>query len=276
MSKPIQEYKPGENLRPFVELYWTGSFNSEALGRMSIQVIPNGCVELIVHLTDLHCDLLNSYGWSQSPDYTVIGLYTSPYVVQFSNNVKVFAIRFKPEGIYNIFGIPASAFKESFDDMTNVLGNAFQSFCHRLREEKSTADMIVRAENYLRQKILSTKIELSYINRAAELIRNTKGLKIEDLPGLVYISKRQLERQFKEKVGITPKHYLRITRLNEVQRLLDNNHTLDLTSVAYQCGYFDQSHFINDFKRITGEKPAVFFKGRKRFLANPGLAHYPE
>jgi len=115
---------------------------------------------------------------------------------------------------------------------------------------------------------------MSYVNRAAELIRHSKGIRIEDLPNLIFISKRQLEREFKSKVGISPKHYLRITRINEVVRLLDDNHTTDLSSVAYQCGYFDQAHFINDFKRITGEKPTIFVKGRNRFIANAGLAHY--
>ena len=134
--------------------------------------------------------------------------------------------------------------------------------------------MIKRAENYLMKKVRRNNIDMSYVNRAAELIRCTRGIKIEDLPGLVFISQRQLERGFKDKVGITPKQYLRIMRMNEVQRLLAGNHAMDLGRVAHECGYFDQAHFIKDFKRITGEKPTIFIKGRSRFIASPGLAHY--
>ncbi len=239
-----------------------------------MQMIPNGCLELILHLTDLHCNLHNDYGWTQTPDYLILGLFTQPFEVQFSTPVKVFAIRFKPEGIYNIFGLPASMFKDSYEDMAMVLGSEFRDFSHWLREEKNVASMIRRAESHLLKSLQRSKIEVSYVNRAAELIRHSKGIKIEDLPDQVFISQRQLEREFKDKVGISPKHYLRITRINEVIRLLDDKHAMDLTSVAYHCGYFDQAHFINDFKSITGKKPTIFIKERRRFIANSGLAHY--
>ena len=134
--------------------------------------------------------------------------------------------------------------------------------------------MIRRAESHLLKNLQRSKIEMSYVNRAAELIRHSKGIKIEDLPDQVFISQRQLQREFKDKLGISPKHYLRITRINEVIRLLDDNHAMDLTSVAYHCGYFDQAHFINDFKSITGKNPTIFIKERRQFIANSGLTHY--
>jgi AraC-like DNA-binding protein len=274
MSTHIEEFKPCEGLKPFVELYWEGSFNTNESGLLSMQMIPNGCLELIFHLNDLHCDLQNDNAWSQTPDYMIIGLFVQPYEVQFRNLVKVFAIRFKPEGIYNVFGVPASTIKERFEDMSMVFGSEFRDFSHRLREEKSVAAKIKRTESFLLNKLCGNKIEMSYVNLAAELIRNKKGIKIEDLPDRVFISQRQLEREFKNKVGISPKHYLRITRVNEVLRLLNNNHTIDLTSVAYHCGYFDQAHFINDFKKITGKKPTIYIKERRQIIAIPGLTHY--
>lgn len=270
----IKEYQPCESLRPFVELYWEGGFNTKASGQISMQMIPNGCLELIIHLNDLHCDLNKNDTWSQTPDYMILGLFTQPYEVQFQDYVKVFAIRFKPEGLYNIFGTPVAMFKDSFEDMTLVMGHKFRDFSHRVKEEKHTAGMIERTEHYLLSCLSSNKIDLSYVNLAADLIRKTKGIRIEELPSKVSISKRQLEREFKGKLGISPKHYLRITRINEVLRLLNNNQEMDLTSVAYYCGYFDQAHFINDFKRITGNNPSIFIRERAQYIANPGLAHY--
>lgn len=274
MSIFINEYQPSENLRPFVELYWEGSFNTNESGQISLQTIPNGCLELIIHLNDLHCDLNKNDAWSQTPDYMILGLFTQPYEVQFQGFVKVFAIRFKPEGLYNIFGMPVAIFKDSFEDMALVLGHKFRDFSHRIKEEKCVAAMINRTEQYLLSCLNKNKIDLNYVNLAANLIRKTKGIRIEDLPGKVYISQRQLEREFKDRVGISPKHYLRITRINEVLRLLNTNQNMDLTNVAYYCGYFDQAHFINDFKSITGINPSIFIRDKEQFIANPGLAHY--
>lgn len=272
----MKEYIPCDGLKPFVEVFWEGSFNSDENGLISMQLIPNGCVELIIHLNDLHCDLQKDDKWSQTPDYMILGLYTNPYEVRFKNHVKVFAIRFKPEGIYNVFGVPASVLKERFEDMSQVFGKGFRDFSHRLREDKSVIDKIKRAERYLLTNHRNKRIDFNYVNVAAEIIRKNKGIKIEELAKMLFISKRQLQREFKNKVGISPKHYYRITRINEVLRLLDGDRQMDLTSVAYACGYFDQAHFINDFKRITGVRPTIFVKDQGQMIASPGLSHYSD
>ncbi len=273
MELNVVEYKPSKNLSAFVEWYWEGSFNIRAANRISHLVIPNGYIELIIHLSDLHCDLFDTQSWSQSPDYTIIGLFSKPYEVQFGSHVKVFGIRFKPEGIYNLFGIPASKFVGSYEDMTLVLGREFREFCERLKEKQSTRNRIHHTEQYLFNSALRNKIQITYVNRAAELIRKTNGaLRIEELSDKVCISLRQLEREFKDKVGMTPKQYLRISRMNEVQRILETNHSLSFTEIAHQSGYADQAHFIRDFKRIIGEKPTIFVRDRDQYIVNTKLA----
>ncbi len=269
MKAQIIEYKPSKSLSAFVEWYWRGTFQGYTNHCLSQKVIPNGYVELIIHLTEMHCNLYKHQYWSQSPDYTIIGLYTQPYEVRFHHYVEVFAIRFKPEGIYNIFGVPAAEFKGSYEDMVLVLGSEFKDFSDRLRQESEVGRMIHLAESYLLTTLQRQQPALSYVNYAAEIIRRTKDpLKIKALAYRLNISQRQLEREFKHKIGITPKHYLRLSRMNEVHRLLEADRTLNLTKIAYQVGYTDQAHFIRDFKSITGEKPSFFVKAREQFIVN--------
>lgn len=274
MNSLLNEYIPSGQLKPFVELFWEGSFNLNATRPLSMQMIPTGCIELIIHLNDFHCDLEKGNTWSQSPDYMIMGLYTKPYEIRFKGSVNVFAIRFKPEGIFNIFGVPASLLMDRYEDILLVLGKEFEEYSLRIKEETSVNSMIKRTENYLLKNLLSNKINMNYVNSAANLIRSTKGVKIKEVSTRLRISKRQLEREFKEKIGISPKHYLRIIRINEVLRLLNKGKEINLTSVAYHCGYFDQSHFIHDFKKLTGQKPTIFIRKRGQFICNPGLAYY--
>lgn len=273
MGIQIVEYKPGKNLRPFVEVYWEGIFDTDESSHLSMQVIPNGCVELIIHLSSRHCDLFNGDEWSYSPPSMIIGLFTKTYEVRFKTKVRVFAIRFKPEGIYNIFGVPASAFNGRYEDFSLVLGHEFRDFSQRLKEEHSVANMISRTNDHLTKNLIRDQIGFNYVNQAAELIRQTKGIRIDELSSQVFISQRQLEREFKEKVGISPKQYLRITRLNEVHRLIAGNHSVNFSQVAYHCGYSDQAHFIRDFKNITGEIPTSYLKANERFMTNGRSSH---
>ena len=65
---------------------------------------------------------------------------------------------------------------------------------------------------------------------------------------------------FKRYVGLTPKVYQRVLRFNEVFVKIRENGTIDWAEVAVQCGYADQSHFIKEFRRFSGFKPAEFIQ----------------
>jgi len=269
MSIQVTEYKPIKYLQPYVELFWKGDFNVTRMTGFRQLVVPNGFLDLIIHLSDHHCDLPSDGRWSQSPDYTIIGLYTKPYEVRFSDLVNTFGIRFKPEGIYNLFGVPASLFSESYDDMELVLGQSFRNYCARMKEAPEIKQRLKLTEQYLLKQLEKNNSELNYVNYAAEMIRKSDEFnKIEEIPGKVYVSLRQLEREFKKKIGTTPKRYMRIARLNEVHKKLEENDELELTQVAFDCGYADQAHFIRDFKSIMGVNPTLFVKERDQFIVN--------
>lgn len=269
MPVKIREYYPDKLLQPYVELFWEGDFNPAHRPVLSRGVVPNGFVELVIHQSDDHCELLAGNKWSASPDYTIIGLYTQPYEVQFRKRVNVFGIRFKPEGIYNLFGIPASVFSERYEDMRLVLDKDFDEYSSRLREAKSMKQKLKISHQYLLKQAEKNHSELGYVNHAAELIRRPGKLKkIEELPQKVYISLRQLERQFKKETGITPKQYMRIMRLNEVHRKLESEQPTELTQIAFDCGYADQAHFIRDFKNLMGLNPSDFGKKKNDFIVN--------
>lgn len=269
MNIVIKEFQPVAGLSPYVSSFWEGDFNVNRDALLTQRVVPNGFLEIIIHVTPLHCELFKNGGWSQSPDHTIIGLHTEPYVVKFNDTVKVFGIRLKPEGIYNLFSIPSSLFRATYEDMENVLGREFKTLCDRIRHALTLDDRLNLASQYLINSLHKNRIRYNYINRAAEVIRNRKGsILMDELSDEACISRRQLEREFSDKLGITPKQYMRISRLNEVHRQLESNYVLNLTSISHHCGYADQAHFIREFKNFTGYSPTIFLKNREEFIIN--------
>lgn len=257
MGAHIQEYRPSDDLHPYVQHFWTGRFDGSRAHGLALRVVPSGFLELIVHLTDHHCDLHGSAGWRQSPDYTLIGVQSTAYEVRFTRAVEVFALRFKPAGFCTLFGFPVSELLNTHEDLVAVLGARFRAFAVRLRDALDTPARIRVAEQYLLQAV--GRRDLAYVNRAAELIRASGGtLRVDDLADRVYISPRQLERAFKQTIGLSPKQYMRIARLNRVQELLRAGRHRGLADVAYQAGYVDQSHFNRDFKLLVGQPPLRF------------------
>ena len=83
---------------------------------------------------------------------------------------------------------------------------------------------------------------------------------VEQLAARFNLSERQFNRKFKEYAGFSPKMYMRLTRLNKAIKQQAANKPL--SRIAYECGYYDQSHFIHDVKTFTGYHPSFYFSGK--------------
>src|SRR5690606_29975426 len=136
-------FKPATPLRPYVQSYWVGEFNRQVDQHFSQTVLPNGCIELIIHTTADHCKLARrDSDWIRTPEFILVGLFDKPYEVRFSRKVDVFGIRFYPDGIRNIFGISPSEFFATYEDGVDVLGQRLREFCSRLREAQGSTEQV--------------------------------------------------------------------------------------------------------------------------------------
>lgn len=271
MNIQVTEYKPSYPLSSYVHSFWTGVFNVSRDKNFSQLVVPNGYIELIIHLTEDHCALTkNNKQWDNSPDHTLIGLYTQPYEVKFSNLVNTFGIRFFPEGIYNLFKVPPAKIIGTYEDSEDVFGKPFREFCDRIKDKNNTTNLIAYAEQVLLRKLEENQNDHDYIKKAATIIRNHQGMLTQsELMSKVPISERQLQREFKNRIGITAKKYMRIARMNAIQKYMQQADSFDFSFLTYEYGFADQSHFIREFKRLTGNSPRSFRNKENDYIINP-------
>ena len=126
--------------------------------------------------------------------------------------------------------------------------------------------MIERTEKFLVQILAKQTLQESYVTKAVKLIYNSRMNHVHELSEKVNISQRQLERKFKELIGVSPKQYFKLIRINKAIELLRQNQSLNLTDITYYCGYFDQAHFIKDFKQITSQTPSSFIAEQQKSI----------
>ncbi len=92
-----------------------------------------------------------------------------------------------------------------------------------------------------------------------DIFRHNGFVAIQSIKDRLKVSRRTIELQFQSRLGITATQFARKTRLRYVAATLANARPISFTSLAHECGYFDQSHFIRDFKAVTRQAPKSFF-----------------
>ena len=130
----------------------------------------------------------------------------------------------------------------------------------KLSNSHSDEQRIKAVEHFLLSQ-LKDKVTDKLITEAVKLIYESKGnIRIKELNEKLFISQSPLEKRFRKVVGTSPKKFASIIRFNAV--LEDISTTKSLSEICYENHFFDQAHFIKDFKQFTGETPEKF----KRFL----------
>ncbi len=199
-------------------------------------------------------------GFLLQPKAVVVGLQSSSVVLDVSKNHKAVRVGFHPGGMYRLLGFSMAEMIDGSFDAADIFGNEIQEINNKLQEAESFYEIKEVVEQFLLGKMKGLKRALPFDNAMLELLRLNGNVAIEKIASLACLSLRQFERQSKERIGLSPKVYARLARFSKAYRLRENFPLLNWTSIAHQCGYFDQMHFIRDFKEFAGITPGVIEK----------------
>lgn len=266
MSVEIKEYPPAPVLCDFIDCYWHAVFPGSTDRVNEVKILPSGFVDLVLHRSVPNFQLVLGGHPFHSTRFLLGGFWTAPYTARFSDRIEVFSIRIKPEAMASLFEVPASQFVNNPADITDVFSDELVAFCSRIKDAENLHACIVMADAFFLQKACRVKHKNGYVHRASSMIRKNGAISVEQLSDEVCISRRQLERQFKQSLGISPKMYIRISRMNRMLGLLRAETRTPLSQLSFAAGYFDQAHFIRDFRALTGEAPATLL-GRSNIFS---------
>jgi AraC-like DNA-binding protein len=252
--------KPSTILSPFVKQYW-GLENCMSSGEEHLQrIVPNGLMELTFYLGDLP-KLINHH--QSAIENTIIsGHCKGPYDLVVKGNLLMFSVSFKPLGASMFFNLPMNELfgcivparfllKESIDCLETSLSET-SDFTNKVRlVEEFLMKQLTKKENVFGQKRLKDSLDL---------INKSKGIVgVNTLASSACWSRKQYERNFQEIVGTSPKQVMRIGRFQQAIHFKGQHPQAKLAGLAYDCGFSDQSHMINEFKDLSGRTPKQYF-----------------
>lgn len=196
----------------------------------------------------------------EQPRSVLVGLQSVKVALDINKSHKAVRVGFHPGGLYRLLGIPMAEMIDGSYDAAEVFGNEIDSLNEKLHEAKTFEEIKNIIEAFLLQTVKSLKRELPFDSAMLELLRFSGNIPVEKIASLSCLSLRQFERVCKERIGVSPKFFARLVRFSKAWRLYESSGKQSWTSIAHQCGYFDQMHFIRDFKEFAGVTPGVIEK----------------
>lgn len=239
-----KEHTPSSLLQPYIHCFWELHTKDPIIHSYSYRVVADGCVDLIM---DSHT--FNGM-W-------IAGISDSAFDVPINGKASYFGIRFLPGYINYFFRFPVHSIANQMPAIEDVLDKRINDLSSILFEAKMIADKIRAAETFLFEKIMKADNTLHPgLARALYHIFSGNGsVTIQD-KAAEWISPRQLRRLFQEHIGCSPKLFSRIIRFQKTLCALQRPSLQKSQSLFYDYGYFDQAHFIKEFKTFYGHTPA--------------------
>ena len=254
-----REILPSPALAGFVRCYWTLTAAPAAGPPALERVLPDGCVELIVHAGAPFERHDERRGVERQPLTFVVGPTTRHLMIRPTGEVRVLGIRFLPGGAHRFLAAPAHELADralELDAVSRLLG---ADIGERVAVARSDAEVVRLVEGLLLRAAGDDDERGRVIRRAAAyVVRASDDFSMRALSSRVGLGQRHLERRFREVIGIGPKALQRISRFQRVVRAIERGSEPRWPELALRCGYYDQAHLTRDFRELSGTTPAAF------------------
>ncbi|MEP7340195.1 MAG: helix-turn-helix domain-containing protein [Acidobacteriota bacterium] len=236
---------PSDDLQFFIEHFWMVSWDLRGQQPHLAESLPYPSVHIVI----------------EKGRAEVIGVVTGKFSRLLEGQGRVFGIKFKPGAFYPFWKAPVSQLSDGSISIQEVFGTAGELLAQAILAEDEQTKRIAIAEEFLRARLPEPDENVALINLIIDrTIANREITQVDDIVRLFDMNKRTLQRIFSQYVGVSPKWVIKRYRLHEAAEQLASGEVVDWPKVALELGYFDQAHFIKDFKTIVGESPAEYTK----------------
>jgi len=240
---------PSSALAEIVEHYWHVSWDLRGLPAQQQETLPHPNVHLVVEP-----GLTNIYG-----------VHTGRFIKCLEGKGQAFGIKFKAGGFFPFYGAPVSELQNRSLDLRRIFGDDATRFEAEVFKSVDVEAMTKAAERLLLAHLPAIDSNVARVSGLVANIEADRSLtSVDALIQQCELGKRALQRLFNQYVGVSPKWVINRYRLHEAIAQLQAGTPVVWTDLALALGYFDQAHFIRDFRKLVGRSPAEYARAESR------------
>ncbi len=253
-------YHPQPPLSDYISFFWLnkGYHPSHKMER----VLPDGSMELVINLEE---DLVKVYDQKNLDQYKSFdgSLFSGPHsnfvVIDTTCQASTIGVHFKPGCAYPFLNLPADELHNNHISLDMLWGTKASEMREQLLEVQPPTDKFKILEQYLLKQMIQPKRHHPAVVYALTKFKTVPHQsKIAEVTEQINLSSRRFIEVFKKEVGLTPKQYCRVQRFQRVLSLIEDREEIDWTDIALSSGYYDQAHFIRDFRSFSGFSPTAY------------------
>ncbi len=255
-----QEFAPKGLLSKYVQLIWImeAPASSEI---MSERIMPDGIVEFVFHFGDPYETIREGC----LPEKQNLGFAISQakqfIEIRPTGKTGIIAVRCYPWGAHHFINIPTFNFLDQSISMEHLWGNEYIDLLEKINVSDSLFSKVELVEKFLINQLEKHNPKNDDIDLVVHHLRHSSGrATLDEVCADFGYSKRTLERKFRETVGVSPKVFSRLSRFLNICHYLEHHRHKSLSEITYECGYYDQAHFIREFKAFSGMTPRKYFE----------------
>jgi len=257
----FNHFIPSDILKPYIKHYYV--FESDSAIEFEDTVFPSGDMEVIFNLGEGIWESSVENKFKKTPQIELWGQITKPLAIRSKGRHTMLGIKFFTHSAAYFFNDEISLFNDQVSDLGDIIGSPVKTLHTCLLETKDEHKRISLVETFLLKRLISNEKRAFRINKVANILTSIKKNLAENNLGNIAsshgITSRYLHKLIYQHTGLSPTSFNKINRFQFSLKLIAKNKQ-PLTSIAYDCGYFDQSHFIRDFKSFTGVTPSAYLE----------------
>ncbi len=244
-------HRPRRPLSDFVEIIWLNECPAPA--HAMERILPSGEMGLIVSLRE---------DTRRYPAAILCGAYSESMVMETAQQIATLGVQFKPGGALPFLRMPAGELQSTEVSLEALWGSEAGFLRERILSARTPQARMLVAEAALleRCRSFSPNAAVAFAVREFEALRS-----VSSVTGELGISSRRSIEIFRREVGLTPKLFCRVRRFQRILRSVHSRARVDWVEIALRLGYFDQAHFIHDFRTFSGLSPTTYLAHSRRY-----------
>ncbi|WP_342379722.1 helix-turn-helix transcriptional regulator [Myxococcus stipitatus] len=238
-----ERFAPAPDLEPYIQHFWTVRWDLRGEPPLLAETLPHPCIHLVF----------------EKGQARIAGVQSRRFRQWLRGHARVFGIKFRPAAFQPVLGKPLSTLTDRTVSLRSVFGPESDTLKATLLTEPDLHRCVAQAQDFLRPRLPPMPPLVARLRDLVERLAQDASLtRMEQVAELAGMEPRNLQRRFRAAVGVSPKWVLQRYRLHEAAEQLARPDAPDMASLALQLGYFDQSHFIRDFKALVGCAPGEY------------------